>query len=132
MFGKCKLGNICYYVSDIDKTEAFYRDVMGLDVQRMEGDGEGEGDWLIASTANGVDLIFFNMESHPGNSPIIVFEIADGGIDDVVSTLATKGVTIVTPVSHAPGGWSSEFADPDGHVISMYQSAEVPRSLKAA
>lgn len=130
MFGKSKLGNICYYVSNIDKTEAFYRDVMGLDVQRMEGDEETGGDWLIANTANGIDLIFFAMESHPGNSPIIVFEIADGGIDDVVSTLADKGVTIVTPVSHAPGGWSSEFADPDGHVISMYQSAEAPRSLK--
>lgn len=130
MFGKSKLGNICYYVSDIDKTEAFYRDVMGLDVQRMEGDGETGGDWLIANTINGVDLIFFEMESRPGNSPIIVFEIAEGGIDDVVSSLAGKGVTIVTPVSHAPGGWSADIADPDGHPISMYQSAEVPRSLK--
>lgn len=130
MFGKSKLGNICYYVSDIDKTEAFYRDVMGLDVQRMDGDGETEGDWLIANTVNGVDLIFFETESRPGNSPIIVFEIAEGGIDDVVSSLAGQGVTIVTPVSHAPGGWSSEFADPDGHVISMYQSTEAPRSLK--
>lgn len=130
MFGKSKLGNICYYVSDIDKTEAFYRDVMGLDVQRMEGDGETGGDWLIANTVNGVDLIFFKMESRPGNSPIIVFEIAEGGIDDVVSSLASKGVTIVTPVSHAPGGWSADIADPDGHPISMYQSTEVPRSLK--
>ena len=130
MFGKSKLGNICYYVSNIDKTEAFYRDVMGLDVQRMEGDADTGGDWLLANTANGVDLIFFAMESRPGNSPIIVFDVPDGGIDDIVSTLADKGVTIVTPVSHAPGGWSSEFADPDGHVISMYQSAEVPRSLK--
>ncbi|MDR7221434.1 VOC family protein [Aminobacter aminovorans] len=130
MFGKSKLGNICYYVSNIDKTEAFYRDVMGLDVTRMEGDEDTGGDWLLANTANGVDLIFFAMESRPGNSPIIVFEIPDGGIDDIVSTLAGEGVTIVTPVSHAPGGWSSEFADPDGHVISMYQSAEVPRSLK--
>ncbi|AMS40250.1 MULTISPECIES: VOC family protein [Aminobacter] len=130
MFGKSKLGNICYYVSNIDKTEAFYRDVMGLELQRMEGDADTAGDWLLANTANGVDLIFFAMESRPGNSPIIVFEIADGGIDDIVSTLADNGVTIVTPVSHAPGGWSSEFTDPDGHVISMYQSAEAPRSLK--
>ncbi|WP_395449504.1 VOC family protein [Aminobacter sp. UC22_36] len=130
MFGKSKLGNICYYVSDINKTEAFYRDVMGLDIKRMEGDADTGGDWLIANTANGVDLIFFEMESRPGNSPIIVFEIANGGIDDIVAALAGKGVTIVTPVSHAPGGWSSEFADPDGHAISMYQSAEAPRSLK--
>lgn len=129
MFGKCKLGNICYYVTDIDKTEAFYRDVIGLPVDRME---EEDGSaWLIAHTANGVDLLFFRLESRPGNSPVIAFELADGGIDDVVAGLAEKGVTIVTPVSHAPGGWSADVADPDGHTISMYQAAEAPRALKA-
>ena len=129
MFGKCRIGNICYYVSDIARTETFYRDVLGLDVQRMGDDGSGN-DWLLATVANGVDLIFFKLESRPGNSPIIVFEIAEGGIDDMVAALAEKGTTIVTPVSHAPGGWSAEFADPDGHTISMFQSEEVPRSLK--
>lgn len=128
MFGKSRIGNICYYVSDIDRTEAFYRDVLGLEVQRMEDDEAGS--WLIAQTANGIDLIFFKMESRPGNSPIIVFDLPDGGIDDVVAGLSAKGATIVTPVSHAPGGWSSEFADPDGHTISMYQTVEAPRSLK--
>ncbi|MBX9458310.1 MAG: VOC family protein [Rhizobium sp.] len=129
MFANRKIGNICYYVSNIDRTERFYRDVLGLDVQRMQDDGEGEtGDWLIASTAGGIDLIFFEMESRPGNSPIIVFELPDGGIEDVVQALAEKGTTIVTLVSHAPGGWSAEFADADGHVISVYQSEDVPRT----
>ncbi|BCH21874.1 VOC family protein [Mesorhizobium sp. L-8-3] len=128
MFGKSRIGNICYYVSDIDRTEAFYRDVLGLEVERMEDDEAGA--WLIARTANEVDLIFFKMESRPGNSPVVVFDLADGGIDDVVAGLAAKGATIVTPVSHAPGGWSSEIVDPDGHTISMYQTAGAPRSLK--
>lgn len=128
MFGKSRLGNICYYVSDIDRTEAFYRDVLGLEVQRMADDEVGN--WLLAQTANGIELIFFKMESRPGNSPVIVFDLPDGGIDDVVAGLSAKGATIVTPVSHAPGGWSSEFADPDGHTISMYQAIEAPRSLK--
>lgn len=128
MFGKCRLGNICYYVSDIDRTESFYCDVLGLEVERMpEEDGSA---WLLARTANGVDLIFFQMESRPGNSPIIVFDLADGGIDDTVAALAEKGATIVTPVSHAPGGWSCEIADPDGHTISMYQTEQAPRSLR--
>lgn len=30
MFGKARIGAICYYVSDIARTEAFYRDVLGL------------------------------------------------------------------------------------------------------
>ena len=127
MLSKSKVGAICYYISDLDKTEAFYRDTLGIDIQRMEDEGEG---WLLAKTVNEVELLFFKQESRPGNSPIIVFELADGGIDDVIEALAEKGTTIVTPVSHAPGGWSTEIADPDNHQISMYQSEEVPRSRK--
>lgn len=128
MFGKSSLGNICYYISDVDRTEAFYRDVIGLEIQRMDDDGSGNP-WLIATTANGIELLFFKMETMPGNSPIVVFDLPEGGIDDVVASLSEQGVTIVTPVSHAPGGWSSEFLDPDGHTISTYQSEEVPRKL---
>lgn len=127
MLSNIRIGNICYYVNDIDRTEAFYRDVIGLDVQRMAGDEE-TGDWLLASIENNIELIFFQMESRPGNTPIVVFDLSEGGIDDVVSGLAKKGATIVTPVSHAPGGWSAEFADPDGHVLSVYQPEERPRN----
>ncbi|MCC5778853.1 VOC family protein [Nitratireductor sp. B36] len=127
MLSNIRIGNICYYVNDIDRTEAFYRDVIGLDVQRMAGDEES-GDWLLASIENNIELIFFQMESRPGNTPIVVFDLSEGGIDDVVSGLAKKGATIVTPVSHAPGGWSAEFADPDGHVLSVYQPEERPRN----
>jgi predicted enzyme related to lactoylglutathione lyase len=128
ILSRSRIGNICYFVSDIARTEAFYRDVVGLEVQRMDDDGHGNA-WLLASIANNVDLIFFKGECRPGNSPIIVFELAEGGIDDVIAGLAKKGATIVTPVSHAPGGWSGDFADPDGHTLSMYQSEEMPRSL---
>jgi len=126
MLNKSKIGAICYYVSNLGKTETFYRDALGLDVQRMEDEG---GDWLLAKTATEVELLFFEQETQPGNSPIIVFELADGGIDDMVEALSEKGVTIVTPVSHAPGGWSAEVADPDNHQISMYQSEDVPRKI---
>ena len=121
-----RISTICYYVSDIDRTEKFYRDVIGLDVRRMGDDGAGN-DWLMASIPGNLDLIFFRMESRPGNSPIIVFELPDGGIDSVIEGLAAKGATIVTPVSEAPGGWSAEISDPDGHVVSMYQPAAAPR-----
>lgn len=129
MFSGCNLSTICYYVSDIARTETFYRDTLGLEIQRMGDDGAGH-DWLMARTANAIELIFFQLPSQPGNTPIVVFELAEGGIDDVVAGLAEQGVTIVTPVSEAPGGWSSEFADPDGHVFSMYQLGTAPRSRR--
>jgi predicted enzyme related to lactoylglutathione lyase len=131
MFGKVRIGAVCYYVNDIARTEAFYRDVLGLEVANMGDDGSGS-DWLQATTEGGIDLLFFKQESRPGNSPIVVFDLKDGGIDTLVAALAEKGATIVTPVSHAPGGWSAEIADPDGHTISMYQSAEAPRTKATA
>ena len=54
-------------------------------------------------------------------------KLDDGGIDTLTQRLAEKGVTIVLPVSHAPGGWSSDFLDPDGHMLAYYQTAEKPR-----
>ena len=48
MLGKYAIGNIVYYVSDVDRTEAFYRDTLGLSVDRVPGDGpEHGGDFLI-------------------------------------------------------------------------------------
>ncbi len=124
MLGQARIGNICYYVADLDRTERFWRDVVGLPVQRVE---EGSEAFLIAPTAGGVDLLFFVREARPGDSPIIVFTLEDGGIDDVAAALVEQGATLVTPVSHAPGGWSGDYADPDGHVLSLYQAAEKPR-----
>ena len=121
-----RIGAICYYVARIDRTEVFYRDVIGLDIRRMDDDGSGH-DWLMASLPDKVDLIFFQKDSRPGDSPIIVFDLPEGGIDGVIESLAAKGATIVTPVSEAPGGWSAEFADPDGYVLSLYQSEKAPR-----
>ena len=48
------------------------------------------------------------------------------------ASLAASGVEIVTPVSEAPGGWSADFKDPDGHVVSFFQAAELPREMTAA
>ena len=58
-----------YYVARIDRTEAFYRDIIGLDVRRMGDDGSGH-DWLMASLPDKVDLIFFQKDSRPGDSPM--------------------------------------------------------------
>jgi len=118
--------SIVYYVSDIERTEAFYRDALGITLERQEG---AEPFWLQAHVPNGPDLIFFQQEGRRGDTPAIVFELGEGGIDDIVAELAAKGVTIVTPVSEAPGGWSADFLDPDGFGLGLWQSGEQPRTL---
>ncbi|HCY54915.1 MAG TPA: glyoxalase [Oceanicaulis sp.] len=119
---------VVFNVADIERTERFYRDTLGLDVTRQEG---AEPFWLIADLTAGSQLIFFQSDDvRPGNTPIVVFDLKAGGIDDLITALAEQGVTIVTPVSEAPGGWSADFLDPDGNALAFWQRAEVPRSLK--
>jgi len=124
---KPKSASIVFYVSDIARTEAFYNEVFDLDLERMEG---AEPFWLQGHLESGLDLIFFEMEAQRGNTPALVFDVTEGGIDDIVADLASRGVTIVTPVSEAPGGWSADFLDPDGFVLGLWQSGELPRSRR--
>lgn len=124
---KPKRASIVYYVSDIERTEKFYRECFGLELERREG---AEPFWLQGRLEDGPELIFFQMEGQRGNTPALIFEVSDGGIDDIVADLAGKGFTLVTPVSEAPGGWSADGLDPDGFGIGLYQSGELPRTLR--
>lgn len=70
------------------------------------------------------------MECKRGNTPALIFELHDGDIGDIVAGLAAAGVTIVTPVREAPGGWGAYFLDPDGFGLGLWSPADRPRSLK--
>lgn len=111
-------------VRDVQATERFYKENLGVEFERhTEEDGSI---WLMAKLGREVDLMAFPGDPQPGNTPGIVFGLADGGIETFVASLAAAGVEIVTPVSEAPGGWSADFRDPDGHTLSLYQSESQP------
>ena len=127
MIPKPHRASIVYYVSDIARTEKFYTETLGIPLERQEG---APPFWLQGQLDQGLTVIFFEMEGVRGTTPALIFEINEGGIDDIVAALVEQGVTIVTPVSEAPGGWSADFVDPDGFGLGLYQSASKPRSLK--
>lgn len=127
MIPKPQRASIVFYVADIERTERFYTKTLGIELRRMEG---AEPFWLQGELDQGLGIIFFEMEGVRGNTPAIVFTVDEGGIDDIVAELAEKGVTIVTPVSEAPGGWSADFLDPDGFGLGLWQPGDKPRSRK--
>jgi glyoxylase I family protein len=125
MIPKPHRASVVFYVSDIARTEKFYTEVLGIPLNRMEG---AEPFWMQGTLDSGLELVFFEMEAARGSTPALIFDIAEGGIDDIVAGLVAKGVTIVTPVSEAPGGWSADFLDPDGFGLGRYQAGDKPRS----
>ncbi|MEZ0469393.1 VOC family protein [Luteimonas salinilitoris] len=124
MLGQAKLETVVFFVSRLERSIAFYRDTLGLEVAPMDGH---DGPFAVAQ-AGPVSLVFIQREARAGETPIAVFSLA-GGIDDCAQALAAKGVEIVVPVSEAPdGGLALDFLDPDGNVLSLYQPAGAPRS----
>lgn len=114
-------------VSDVSRTERFYTDHLGI---RFTRNTEEDGTiWLSARIGSETEMLVFPGDPHPGNTPAIVFGLADGGIETVVASLAAADVEIVIPIEEAPGGWSASFKDVDGHVMSFFQSASLPKAL---
>jgi catechol 2,3-dioxygenase-like lactoylglutathione lyase family enzyme len=125
------VGAIVFYVKDIARSEAFYRDALGMQTTLRQDryDADHPEEKMLIARAGDISLIFFERSEPIGRTPIVVFTLAHGGIENAVEKLAAKGVQIVLPVSEAPGGWTSDFRDPDGHYLSFYQSTQKPRRV---
>ena len=113
---------IIFLVQDLQRTSQFYWNALGLRLEEQEG-------YLQTKMPNGTEILFFEGQAEPGGSPQIVFGLEHGGIDTIVEGLAEQGAQLVTPVTEAPGGWSVEFKDPDGHPLAFFQSGSLPRKL---
>ena len=123
MISNCKVGAIVFFVSDLARSVAFYRDTLGSPVEALEGH---DGPWAMGEV-EGLALVFIPRPARPGESPVVVVSL-DGGIDDHAEALVAKGVEIVVPVSESPdGGLSLDFLDPDGNVLSLHQPEGAPR-----
>lgn len=116
------VGAVVFFVGDLERSSAWYRETLGLDLNTFDGH---DGPFAVAA-AGPVKLVLIPGDQPSGRSPIVVFEL-DSGIYEVVEALAAKGVEIVVPVSPTPdGGLSADFLDPNGHVLSVYQPGGTP------
>jgi glyoxylase I family protein len=121
--GQIKNLAIVFVVPDVARSHRFYSQTLGLAFEVADIDGG----YLQARLPGDVEFVFLKGEAQRGATPQVVFGLAKGGIDATVASLAAAGVEIVTGVTEAPGGWSAEFKDPDGHVLSLYQDGALPR-----
>lgn len=114
---------VVFIVLDLARTHRFYAKTLGLTFEVEDF----ENGYLQARLPGDVEFVFLRGEAPRGATPQVVFGLAKGGIDGLVASLAAAGVELVTPVTEAPGGWSTEFKDPDGHILALYQDGNLPR-----
>ena len=109
------IDNIHLYVSDMDRSAAFYRDVLGI---RLEGDE----DWVETTFPEGTRFALHLW--HEGAPEIssgtihVDFEVAD--IDEAAERLRSAGVE-VGEIHRQPYGSHFTFVDPEGYTLQMFQ-----------
>ena len=116
-----QIGQIAVAVTDVDRAEAFYGEVMGLRKLYRFGD-------LSFFDCAGVRL-FLDKVKDPANfrpQGCIYFRCADIAL--AVKELERRGVSFVHPASLIAKMddhdlWMAFFNDPDGHLLAIMQEA---------
>ena len=109
-----KLNVVYLYVSDMERSLRFYRDLLGL---RLEGDN----DWQEAALH---ETRFALHRAHEGTGQLsagtihVNFEVAD--LNEAVERLAAAGVT-VEPAMRDEWGASAKVVDPDGYELYLFE-----------
>ena len=103
-------------VRDLTRSEAFYREVLGLEV----GIRDEARRWLFLRAGGEAGMVV--LQETPGDWPLqhFAFTVAEEDIEWSVAMLRERGVTVSDPVVH---DWmpakSVYFADPDGNDLEL-------------
>jgi len=106
---------VYYHVTNMDKSVAFYRDVLGFRLTSR--------DYVARFDIGGV--LFELVPNPPGQAlPGTGNARLSLGVTDIKQTtraLQARGVA-TTPIKEEPGGLLSYFRDPDGNELCLWQS----------
>ena len=111
-------------ISDWDRSNAFYRDVVGAELVRREGGWVYRiGDQFLSVHGPGFDAKWVARDPvRPGNSDLCF--VWSGPIEEAVAHLEGRGIEVEAGPIDAVGplgrrGWRVYFRDPDGSLLEF-------------
>ena len=108
-------------VRQLERAEAFYRDVLGLEV----GLRDDRRKWLFLRAGGAAGMIVLQEQADVPQQHF-AFTVSEADVDVAAAELRRRGIAIEGPMVHE---WipakSLYFADPDGHDVEL--CAPLPR-----
>lgn len=105
-----------YYVKDMAKSVTYYQETLGLKA-RFESP-----EWTeFEVNGHGLCLHATDKGNAPNEQGVLILDVT--GIREMTTALKAKGVEFVSEVKEVhPGAYSSDFRDPSGNLVSLYEN----------
>lgn len=117
------VGALVQYVTDIDRSLAFYRDVLGLDVGYEQRPVTPDQTAFVTFQTGGIQLSINGDGARDGTGPRLVFKVPD--FFGTRQALLDRGVDVAEPLAPVPGILIAEFRDPDGNLLVISGRGEL-------
>lgn len=108
---------VTYGVSDMDRSEAFYRDVLGLEVEVPRGEEGTRAAGYMEFDAGGTSIAVGALGELLPNA-VVALAVED--VAAAVEELRGKGVEITMEPYETPVCFMAVVADPDGNRIMLH------------
>lgn len=110
------LYEVAIRVKDLSKSEAFYREILGLEVGIRD---EGRN-MLFLRVGGQAGMVVLQEDKGAFPTQHFAFRVEDADIEAATAALKKRGVDVTAPVFHK---WmparSVYFSDPDGHDLEL-------------
>lgn len=121
----CRIKETCIYVKDLQRTNAFYTEVLGLEVISMV-----EGRHVFFKAGESILLCFIaektllekELPAHGASGTIhFAFEVTKEDYQNCLDTLKLKVITVLHEHLWKNNLRSFYFQDPDGHLVEIIE-----------
>jgi predicted enzyme related to lactoylglutathione lyase len=113
-------------VADMDATERFYGDFLGIDLGELHTHEGGEVQHQDAGWGSFDDDTWFLLEIVAADGDRRTTGVQLGlrvkNLDELVARAESMGVPVVQATTEMPWGRNAKFRDPDGNLVSLTES----------
>lgn len=117
-----QIAHVCIFAHDLEKTRAFYEDVLGLDIQfNFLRDGRIFGFYLNCGGRSHVEVFQKDDSAYADTNQITHFCLEVESIDAAIAHVQSKGVEITQKKYACDDTWQAWIRDPNGVRIELFE-----------